>query len=65
MFFLSYYEFTPTQSQHRFWTLTAISDVLAAALECSLRGQRHPVPLANCRAVMLDLLRAKGSEVLD
>ena len=32
MLFLTYYEFKDTQYQHKFWTLTAINDVLSAAV---------------------------------
>ena len=64
MFFLTYYEFSHTQFQQKFWTLSAIIDVLTASLRCKLEMATHPVDLAMCRSVLLDLLRSKGHEVL-
>lgn len=65
MFFLSYYQFTEQQQQHKFWTLTAITDVLAAAVKCRLLGSTSPVNLLKCKTVMMDLLRTQGPEVLN
>jgi len=36
MFFLTFYEFAETQHQHKFWTLSAIIDVLNASVQCRL-----------------------------
>ena len=65
MFFLSYFEFSQNQHQHKFWTLSAIIDVLSVSLSCGLQNLPHPVNLSLCRSVLLDLLRSKGAEVLN
>ena len=65
MFFLSYYQFSEQQQQHKFWTLNAINDVLNAAVQCRLLNSPSPVQLLKCKTIMMDLLRTKGPEVLN
>lgn len=65
MFFLTYFEFTDGQHQHKFWTLGAINDVLTAAVQCRLLDSPHPVDLDQCKEVYLDLMRSRGPQILN
>lgn len=65
MFFLTYFEFADAQHQHKFWTLGAINDVLNAAIECRLLETTHPINLAQCKTVYLDLMKNKGPQILN
>ena len=65
MFFLTYYEFGESQQQHKFWTLTAITDILSVSIKCRLEDAPIPVNIAQTKSVMMDLLRVKGPEVLN
>ena len=70
MFFVTYYEFSSMNenqqkhSFHKFWTLTAIIDVLSEAVKCRLNQGEHPVQHMLCKSVLLDLLRSEGPKIL-
>ena len=51
---------------HKFWTLTAIDNILAQAIDARLIGVSEPqIQLGECKRNLLQILTQRGHEVLN